>query len=334
MAPSLACRVAGALIIALGNVAYAQPAGSRAPADEQNGAAKQSASGTESDAEASSSDSEKKPRRTEMDLIDRIWAVFSQDEDLDGPINTDRPTFTPANTVVPRGRLQVESGFTFNYLQANGSRNELYDLPELAMRYGVIDRVEFRTFWQGETWDSAQLRRSGTRSPGGIADIEVGFKWQLLPEDKEKRWRPTTALITSIIAPTGGSSELSGETVEPYINLIYGWSLSDKLTFGGSAGYIGIRQHGSPEIAARSDNYQRYQQSLLTFYSVTQRTTLFYEWYIWEFTNASDNRPLNFMDGGVLYHPTPNTQIDLRAGFGLSGRPDDFFTGVGFSVRF
>jgi hypothetical protein len=36
----------------------------------------------------------------------------------------------------------------------------------------------------------------------------------------------------------------------------------------------------------------------------------------------------------VLYRPTPNMQLDLRAGFGLTGRPDDFFTGVGFSVRF
>ena len=26
-------------------------------------------------------------------------------------------------------------------------------------------------------------------------------------------------------------------------------------------------------------------------------------------------------------------QLDLRAGFGLSGRPDDFFTGAGYSVR-
>jgi hypothetical protein len=108
----------------------------------------------------------------------------------------------------------------------------------------------------------------------------------------------------------------------------------DKLALCSSTGYIGIRQHGSPGIAARSDNYQRYHQSMAAFYAVTERTTLFYEWYIWTFTNASDNRPLNFMDGGVIYHPTPNTQFDLRAGFGLSGRPDDFFTGVGFSVRF
>jgi hypothetical protein len=322
--------------VAAAGLAYAQraPTSGGETEDAAKAGPEQPAASAASTEAPGSSESDKKPSRAEMDLIDRICAVFSQEEDPDGPINTDRPTFTPANTVVPRGRLQFESGFTFNYLQARGSRNEVYDLPELAMRYGVADRVEFRTFWQGESWDSAQLRRGGTRSPGGIADMEVGFKWQVLPEDKEQRWRPTTALITSIIAPTGGGSELSGETVEPYINLIYAWSLTDKLTFGGSTGYLGIRQKGSPGSATRSHNYQRYHQSLVSFYSVTERTTLFYEWYIWTFTNASDNRPLNFMDGGVLYRLTPNMQVDLRAGLGLSGRPDDFFTGAGFSVRF
>ena len=49
-----------------------------------------------------------------MDLLDRFRRTFSQQEDPDGPINTDRPTFTPANTVVPRGRLQFESGWTYS----------------------------------------------------------------------------------------------------------------------------------------------------------------------------------------------------------------------------
>jgi hypothetical protein len=296
--------------------------------------AKKSNADAKSDTAKKSDSDEKKTNPADMDCIDRICNIFSEEEDPDGPINTDRPTFTPANTVVPRRRVQFESGFTFTYLQARASRNEVYDLPELAMRYGLANRVEFRTFWLGETWDQAQLRRGGTRSPGGISDMEVGFKWQVLSEDKEKKWRPTTALITSIIAPTGGSSSLGGETVEPYINLIYGWTLTDKLTFGGSTGYLGVRQQPAPETVGRTINYQRYHQSLLAFYSVTDKTTLFYEWYVLMFTHASDNRPLHFMDGGVLYHLTPNMQIDLRAGFGLSGRPDEFFTGTGFSVRF
>jgi Putative MetA-pathway of phenol degradation len=270
----------------------------------------------------------------EKSLLDRIQAVFSQQEDPDGPINTDRPTFTPANTVVPRGRLQFESGFTYNYEQFSTSRSNLYDFPELSMRYGLTSRLEFRTYWLGQTFIQTQYRPGAPRQlGGGINDMEVGFKWQLFPGDKERKWIPTTALITSIIAPTGGTSQLSGETVEQYLNLIYGWNITEKLTLSGSTGNLGLRLRGT-SARARSDDFERYSQSLVAVYSLTDRTTLFYEWYIWMFTGAPDNRPQNFMDSGVIYHPTPNTQLDLRAGFGLSGRPGDFLTGAGFSVRF
>ncbi len=214
------------------------------------------------------------------------------------------------------------------------ARTTLYDLPELAMRYGLFNRVELRTYWLGQTWTQTQSRPGGPwRLGGGLSDMEVGFKWQLLTHDKERKWIPTTALITSIYAPTGGTSVLGSHTVEPYVNLIYGWSLTDKLTLAGSTGYLNMRVtdlgRGRP-----AESFQRFHQSLVAFYSVNKRTTLFYEWYVWMFTNAADNRPVHYMDGGILYLLTPNMQLDLRAGFGLSDRPDDFFTGVGYSVRF
>jgi hypothetical protein len=322
--------------IALASVsAHAQTVAVPPAADVQNGGANAPpapAMGAE-EPEATSDDS--KLNRAELGFFDRFWGVLSQEDDPDGQINTDRPTFTPANTVVPRRRLQFESGFTYNYERSSVSHASLYDAPELAIRYGLYDRVEFRTFWLGPTTVEGEpaVRRSA-RINGGLGNMEVGFKWQLLPNDTERKWRPTTALITSIEAPTGGNSLIASDTVEPYINLIYGWNLSNKLTFGGSTGYLGIRQQPTPGTGGHAHNFQRWHQSLLAFYSVTDRTTLFYEWYVLMFTEAPDNRPTHFMDGGLLYHPTPNTQIDLRAGFGLSGRPDDFFTGVGFSVRF
>jgi hypothetical protein len=204
------------------------------------------------------------------------------------------------------------------------------------MRYGLVDRVEFRMFWLGQEYSQTtpSSRRARRSSVNGDNDTEVGFKWQLFPGDEKRKWIPTTALITSIIAPTGGTSLYSSETVEPYINLIYGWGPTKKLSLGGSNGYLGLREQGAPNQLSRSYNYQRYHQSIIAFYSITENTTLFYEWYILMFTNSANNLPLNYMDGGILYRFTPSIQIDIRAGFGLSGRPDDFFTGTGFSVRF
>jgi hypothetical protein len=274
------------------------------------------------------------PDYSQPSLLDRLRATMSKQEDPDGPIDTDRPTFTPAHTVVPRGRLQFESGFTFDRRATATSSNSFYDFPELAIRYGLIRRVELRTFWLGETFSQTAFRRGGsTRSSGVPSSMEAGFKWQLLTTNPERKWLPTTALITSIIAPTGGDSSQSPGTVEPYINLVYGWHPNEKLTFCGSTGYLGMRVPGAGSDGA-ADSFQRYHQSLATFFSATERTTLFYEWYALMFTNAADNRPTHFMDGGFLYRLTANIQLDLRAGFGLSGRPGEFFTGAGLSMRF
>ena len=39
------------------------------------------------------------------------------------------------------------------------------------------------------------------------------------------------------------------KTVEPYINLIYGWTATEKLTIAGSTGYTGVRQRSVPRSA-------------------------------------------------------------------------------------
>jgi hypothetical protein len=325
------------LILAMGISVHAQTPGTRTPEESGNASADQPASPAPGAEEAEPPKDDAATAPPPSSLLEWLNGPLSQQADRNGAIDTDRPTFTPAHTVVPPGRLQFESGWTYNHEQSSRTRSEVYDFPELAMRFGLMDRVEFRTYWLGQTWEQTQSRPGGAWRPGGgLSDMEVGFKWQLIARDskRKRKWIPTTALITSIMAPTGGTSPLSDQTVEPYINLIYGWKPNDKLTFCGSTGYLGVRQQPNPGSGQRADSFQRYHQSLAAFYAATERTSLFYEWYIFTFTNAADNRPMNFMDGGLLYQLTPNIQIDIRAGFGLSGRPDDFFTGTGFSVRF
>ena len=272
--------------------------------------------------------------RTQLPFCERLGAAFWQEDDTDGPIATDRPTFTPANTVVPRGRLQIESGYTFAHdLTATTERNT-QNFPELATRYGLTRWLEFRTFWTGATY-SRTISRTGkpTVNQNGFSDTEFGFKSQLLVGDKDRIWRPTTALITSVIAPTGGNSPFGSQQVSAYASLIYGWNLTERFSIAGSSAYLGVRLR-NPGLPG-SFSAARLAQSLVATYAATDRATLFYEWYVFEFVSSrTDNRPTHYMDGGLLFRPTPNTQIDLRAGFGLGDRPDDFFTGAGYSIRF
>ncbi len=331
MLTKVSAGVALALVLALGAVARGQAPGSRTAGLSTAGEETPSLPMAEETLTGEPSDTENP--KIEKGLLDRLLSILSQEEDPDGPINTDRPTFTPATTVVPPGRLQFESGFTFDYQQGSSSRTTAYDFPELAMRLGLAKRVEFRTYWFGQTYSETQSRPGGPwKQLNGLGDMEIGFKWQLLEQNKDKKWIPTTALITSIYAPTGGTSPFSSETVDPYINLIYGWTATEKLTICGSTGYLGRREHFAPRPARRSDVFERYHQSLVAFYSLPKRTTLFYEWYI--LMPTGDNRTLSYMDSGMLYLITPNMQLDLRVGYGLNGNPGELFTGAGFSVRF
>src|SRR5687768_11001436 len=61
-----------------------------------------------------------------------------------GEIETDRDSFTPATTTADRGRLIVESAYTF---LDNRAVKETHSFPELVLRYGLTDRVEVRLGW-------------------------------------------------------------------------------------------------------------------------------------------------------------------------------------------
>ncbi len=256
-------------------------------------------------------------------LLDHLLTPFEHEEDPDGPINTDRPTFTPSNAVVPYGRFQIESGYTYTRDTSSGTTTNLHDFPELAIRYGFSRYAELRLFWQGGTYSRTLAPGQPVQRQDGVSNLLAGFKWRLTSE--QRGWVPLASLITAVSTPTGDPSQFSSK-VEPSISLLYGWSLTDRLSLSGSTGYDGMNRNG--------DSFQQFSQSLVAFYNIQESWVGFYEWYVLPKTNSSDNRPEHYMDGGLLYRPTPNTQFDIRAGFGLGDHPNDLFTGAGFSIRF
>lgn len=212
---------------------------------------------------------------TSATLIECLLAPFSTEKDPEGPINTDRPAFTPANTVVPNGRFQIELGYTFTHDLTRTSETNTHNSPELSVRIGFAKRAELRTFWTGQTYSRTVNRFTSTPSlTNGLSDMEIGFKTPWIEAVTTRPWLPKTSLITSVMAPTGGSSPYSSQSVQPYINLLYGWSLTDKLTLAGSTGYLGTRQQNSMRP---TDSFSRFNQSLVAFYNTTETTTLFYE---------------------------------------------------------
>ncbi|GIW95826.1 MAG: hypothetical protein KatS3mg110_3867 [Pirellulaceae bacterium] len=80
-----------------------------------------------------------------LDTLNRI--VRGQDLAQGEPIATDRPDFTEASSTVPRGRVQFETGYTFTYDVEDGVIHRAHTAPELLVRYGFSDDIEFRLAW-------------------------------------------------------------------------------------------------------------------------------------------------------------------------------------------
>src|SRR5262249_41832206 len=124
--------------------------------------------------------------------------------------------------VVPRGRLQIEGGFTYAR-ERSGER--AWNGPETLFRLGIGPRWEARL----EVPDYLHTR------PGvegnGWTDLTIGAKYQLRPSDA----RLTMALIPVSSLRTGGRP-LSSSRVDPSLAWAWATDLSSTRSLGGLIG--------------------------------------------------------------------------------------------------
>jgi hypothetical protein len=269
---------------------------------------------------------------TDHGILARLlkWPEKAEDEEGDGekedeesPLESDRPDFTESSTTVGKGRFQIEGGYTYTHNRTGNATTDTHDLPELLLRYGVAERLEMRLAWdEGVVFDRQTDRVTGrVVSESGSTDIEFGFKYAISKQDK---WRPQTALIATLTAPAG-SPAFSSQQADAKINFLYSWELNKKLSLNCSTGNVWTSESG--------DRFSQFFQSASVEYELTERLHCFNEWYAFFRRDSIDNRPQHYYDGGFTFLVTPNFQLDWRAGCGLSGAADDFFTGCGLTIR-
>src|SRR5262249_17931745 len=112
-----------------------------------------------------------------------FW-FFPEPAPLTGPIATDRPGFSDTASLVPRGHFQIESGYTFSYDREGSTRTINHTMPEIALRTGLTDWLEFRTQWTGYSYTEvlqeiktpAGRHVMDTNHDDGGTDMNLGFK--------------------------------------------------------------------------------------------------------------------------------------------------------------
>ena len=247
---------------------------------------------------------------------------IARGEGFDDALVTDRPDFTESSSVVPRCRLQIETGYTYLHDESAGVSVDEHVLPEMLLRYGLTDCLELRVVWVGFVSSTERDRLTGlTDQTDGGTGLDIGIKRQFTDQDG---WLPESGVIVGITAPVGdpevGTTQLGASAVG-----LYSWQINDRLSVAGNTGCFFASPGG--------DYYNLFTQSVSAAVSLTDRLGMYHEWFVLAFDGAEDSRPRHFYNGGVTYLVTPDLQLDWRAGVGLTEASGDFFTGAGFSAR-
>ncbi len=247
---------------------------------------------------------------------------------IDDELVTDRPDFTESTQTVPRGRGQLELGYTYTYDSGGGVRTQDHTWPEALLRLGLADGVELRLAWPGwshteemykeridDRWTRVENRTDGCN------DTNIGLKFHLR---EQQDLLPDMGIIVEMSLPSGAGDQSSGD-VDPALKWLWSYDLTDRLAIAGNV-----------NLAVPTSEQGRFFQtsaSLSVATALTDRLGSYIE-YFGFYPADRGNADSHYLNGGFTYLITNNLQADVRVGIGLNEEADDLFSGVGLSWRF
>lgn len=261
------------------------------------------------------------------------WTVGKKDETEEEPedsIVTDRPHFSEASSLVGKGHIQFESGYTFTHdaspvsalfgSPGGSQRVQTQSFPETLMRAGLFaDWFEFRLAYNFliEQTDAPGQPRTIFR---GSDDLYIGAKLALA---EQQGWMPEVAFFPQALLPTG-DSHFTSEQVLPGFNLAYSWKINEF-----------VELECNTQVNRRRDDsdhfYTEFIQTANVEYTFTKQFSGFTEWFCFIPNGAisSTALPQHYFHGGFVYLLTKDVQYDVHAAVGLNAPADDFFVGTG-----
>ncbi len=254
---------------------------------------------------------------------------------------TDRPDLTESSSVVPKGTLQIEMGWSMEEVSSPGENLTAHHFPETLARIGLHDRIELRLGWDGGQWQDLDLG-NGDFSSSGAGDMYLGTKLSLWSEQGN---RPETALILGTSIPTGtrcrAAEQLgnrfycssfnlySSRRYDPSAILAMSRTLNDRLSIGWNLGTAWLTER---EDDGDLDTLPRGIYSVALGISATDRTGFFVEFF-GDTSLTGSSGPSNNVDGGLTFLVLPNVQLDASVGKGISSESPEWFAGAGISFR-
>lgn len=256
--------------------------------------------------------------------------LFTQD------LVTDRPDQTESSTVVPKAKLQWESGFLWESLIADYPNNDKFNNRVLGInsslfRYGLMEKFELRFGW--DYVHTVTRVKSGNEiiyeeKSNELEPVYFGGKYTLM---RENGALPEVAILGHIAFPSVNIVEDS-EQIQPDITLAGSWTFSSASVAGLNLGlhWPGFGK-GDPSLFYSVVLGLAHGKKLSSFWELygfwygTTDDLVYYEAGF----SVNDFRA----DFGITYLLFPNLQLDLSGGLGFSKISPDFFVATGFSWR-
>ena len=244
-------------------------------------------------------------------------------------IETDRAAFTPAITTAPLGRMIVESGYSFI---ANRHLPSESSFPELMLRFGLSERIELRFGWNHEVGGGGsivspiQVQEGLVSAPTNRFNpiaYENGFllgaKLRLIDQFG---WMPASTIVLQGFKPSLGDTRKA----QVQATYVFGWELAPRWRLDSA-----IRYATESELR---DDWATWSPSVVLKAPFAERWTAQVEYFGVIPQGQSGGRPQHFAGPGLQFLVTPDAQLNLRVGTGLTSQSPEFYMSSGFGMAF
>ncbi|MFM7590213.1 MAG: hypothetical protein ACKO85_00325, partial [Isosphaeraceae bacterium] len=238
-------------------------------------------------------------------------------------IETDRNSYTFSRQTLAAGQTITETSYSYIKVGREGAK---HSYPELIMRHGLTDDIEFRFGYNFESEKGSGDPESEIVNKFGINAQQQAFygvKFQLTEQLPENLKIPDTAFMINGRSPIG-SIEKHGQIGLGYA---FGWELPNRMNFDGALLF------GTERFKA--DNYFSWSPSTVLKIPLGPREKWFtqVEYFGLFSSSYKNNFALNFIDTGLHYFITDNWEIGTIVGTGVNESARGIFLNFGTGIR-
>ncbi len=242
-------------------------------------------------------------------VVHPVWAQKAE-------LVTDRPDQTEAPVLIPKGALQIETGFVMEPDQQDAYQVTNYTYNSSLIKYGINSNLELRLIMEYLGENRKHIAQDTETQMRGFSPLALGIKSKI---SEEKGILPQIAFIGHINI-NFLESEFQSEYTAADFRFTFNHSLNEKFSLGYNLGaeWDGV----TPAVT--------YLYTLAIGFKIVDNLGCFVESY--GFLPESQT-PDHRLDGGFTVLITPTVQWDISAGVGLTDNAPDAFVGTGVSFR-